>query len=469
MNSQINRLHIRDAGTIFLGFTLFILAHPAGAQPVDVPPTWGGSFTDRPRLTGNWGGLRDEMGKKGVVLDIDLTQGVGGVVSGGRNDGDAQYGGLAEYTLHLDTQKMGLWPGGFLNVQGMTNYEDNVNFDSGAFIPPDFAGILPEGKDVSGLMSLMFMQFFSTKFGVFAGKISGLAADDNAFAHNYHTQFMNTGLNLNMALDLFPFTSFGGGLVFLPWEGAVFTASAIDPHGSATNNDIGDAFEDGVVAGGEGRITIKPSGLVGHQTLGVAWSNADRLSLRQDPFNVARLLLTENFPRLGEIIDHLLEINGITPPPVVPLNTEDSTWAVYYNFDQYLWSPAGQPDEGIGIFFRFGAADKDTSPVQYTYNFGIGGKGIVPGRPFDSFGIGWSRVEISDDFVSFLRDKFDLGLDHEDAVEMYYNASLTRWLDAAFDVQVIDSALNKTLDSSTLKLDDMDTSVVLGLRVYARF
>ena len=30
--------------------------------------------------------------------------------------------------------------------------------------------------------------------------------------------------------------------------------------------------------------------------------------------------------------------------PVQPLNTESSTWAVYYNFDQYLWSPAGQSD-----------------------------------------------------------------------------------------------------------------------------
>ena len=51
------------------------------------------------------GGLRDELGKKGVVLDVDLPlQTLQGVASGGRNE-VATYWGLAEYTLNVDTQK----------------------------------------------------------------------------------------------------------------------------------------------------------------------------------------------------------------------------------------------------------------------------------------------------------------------------------------------------------------------------
>ena len=42
----------------------------AAAQPVAIPDTWGGDFWSRPRLTGGWGGFRDQMGKKGVALDI---------------------------------------------------------------------------------------------------------------------------------------------------------------------------------------------------------------------------------------------------------------------------------------------------------------------------------------------------------------------------------------------------------------
>ena len=90
------------------------------------------------------------------------------------------------------------------------------------------------------------------------GQGLGLGADDNAFAHDYHSTFLNSGLSFNMALALFPFTAYGGGLVILPWDGAVFTVSALDPSGTATNNDIGDAFQDGVLVAAEGRVTIKP-------------------------------------------------------------------------------------------------------------------------------------------------------------------------------------------------------------------
>ena len=99
---------------------------------------------------------------------------------------------------------------------------------------------------------------------------------------------------------------------------------------------------------------------------------------------------------------------------------------------------------------------------------GIGGKGVVPGRPLDTFGIGWARTEFSNNFVPFLRQQLGLGLNREDAVEMYYNASITRWLNASLDLQIIDTGLKKMLDSSN-QLADMDTAVVLGFRLYTRF
>ena len=293
-----------------LGLVLLAMAGPAHAQPVDIPATWGGDFRYRPRLTGDWGGLRDELGKKGVVLDVDLLQTLQGVASGGRNE-VATYWGLAEYTLNVDTQKLGLWPGGFLRVQGMSSFGQNINHASGALLSPNFASLLPEpGGAATGLMNLTFMQFLSKHVGVFLGKVSGLGADDNAFAHNYHTDFLNSALNLNLALALFPFTAYGGGVVLLPWDGAVFTVAALDPSGTATDNNIGDAFEDGVLVTAEGRVTITPFGLVGHQLLGGGWSNKERISLVQDPTNIGRTVLTNQFPRLvdpGPVLARFLE------------------------------------------------------------------------------------------------------------------------------------------------------------------
>ena len=145
-------------------------------------------------------------------------------------------------------------------------------------------------------MNLTFMQFLSKEFGIVAGKLYTLTGDDNAFAHNYRTTFMNTGLDFNLTLALVPFSAFGGGFVVLPWEGAQFTVSVIDPSGSPTSNDLGDAFKDGVLLAGEGRMAIKPFGLEGHQLVGFIWSNKERLSLWQDRSDVGRIFLTDGFP-----------------------------------------------------------------------------------------------------------------------------------------------------------------------------
>jgi porin len=443
----------------------------ATAQPVDIPPTWGGDFWERPRFTGDWLGHRDEMGKRGVVLDLDFLQILQGTATGGRDTG-VSYGGVAEYTLNVDTGKLGLWPGGFLRVYAMSGFGESENDDAGAIGAVNMAGLLPEPDTTTALMNLTYMQFLAKWLGVFVGKINGLDADANAFAHNYRTQFLNFGLNLNLAAATAPVSAWGGGVVVVPWEGAVFTASILDPSGTPASNDLGTIFEDGVGVGAEGRVTIKPFGLVGHQLLGGYWSNKERLTVEQDPTNVARFLLTERFPRLsdpGPVLQRILE--RFFPQllvPVQPAKTQDYTWTIYYNFDQYLWSPKTDPNKGIGVFFRFGASDGKVNPIKYTYNVGVSGNGVVPGRPFDTFGVGWSRIEFSDDFVPFLRDALHLGLDHEDAIELYYNVAVTRWLGLTVDLQIVEPGLKKTLTSSG-QLKDVDTAVVGGLRAYVRF
>ena len=187
----------------------------ATAQPYDVPPTWGGDLWSRPRLTGDWFGFRDEMGKKGVVVDIDMLQILQGTATGGRDTG-VSYGGVAEYTLNVDTGKLKLWPGGFFNVYAMSGFGDSEDRDSGAIGPVNLAAILPEPNTSTALMNLTYMQFFATWIGVFAGKLYTLQGDANDFAHNYRTQFLNGGLNFNLAAALSPISAFGGGIVLVP-------------------------------------------------------------------------------------------------------------------------------------------------------------------------------------------------------------------------------------------------------------
>src|SRR5262245_9785182 len=358
------------------GLALALLLTAPGllaAQPVDIPATWGGDFLSRPRLTGSWFGLRDELGKKGVVFDVDLLLTPQGV-AGGRNT-TAEFWGNADYTLNVDTGKLGLWPGGFLRVWADSGFGQNVFQDSGAIVPVNAAALLPApNEQTTALVQATFTQFLSKQFGLFAGKIGTLDLMTGEFAGNYKTQFLNTGLAIPMSLELVPLSAYGGGVVVLPWDWLILTAMAIDPSGTPTNNDLSQAFQDGVMVVASAKATIKPFGLVGHQGVGYMWSNKERFSLTQDPANLARALLKEQFPRLANPFGPLERILERFFPqllvPVQPANTKNSTWGMYYNFDPYLWQPAGDPKRGIGIFFTFGATDGNPTPIHYIYNAG---------------------------------------------------------------------------------------------------
>lgn len=451
---------------------LLVGAGAAVAQPVDVPPTWGGDLWTRPRLTGSWGGLRDTLGKKGVVMDVDLLLTPQDIWSGGlHNDGGLW--GNAEYTLNVDTGKLGLWPGGFFKIVGQTGFGESILADAGALVPTSTAALLPvPNEDKTALMNATFTQFLSPKFGMFVGKIFAVDGFHGEFAGDWRNQFWNIGMVIPMSLALVPLSAYGGGLVVLPWDGVVFTTMALDPRGTPNDDALDDIFDDGVSLISVLQVKVEPCGLVGHQTIGGFWSSANRLSLTQDPTNIGTLLLQDRFPALGDpgpILERILE--RFYPDLLVPAeapNYEDDTWSFFYTFDQYFWQPEGHPDRGIGAFFYFGMSDGKANPVKYSYTLGIGGKGVFSGRPNDSFGVAWARTQLSDKFVPFLRANLDLGLEHEDAVEMYYNVAVTGWLNVSFDLQIVNTALKKQRGSG-MNLKGVDTDVIGGFRTYIRF
>jgi porin len=369
---------------------------------------------------------------------------------------------------------MGLWPGGFIKIAALSGFGNSVLGDSGGTVPVNTAALVPRvGDPATGLINATFMQFLSPKFSLLAGKIDMLDLGQNGeFTGNYRTQFMNAAFDFPMTAGLVPLSAFGGGVIALPWDGVQLSALALDPNGTVMSNDFGHAFQNGVTTFAAGQVTVMPFGLVGHQGLSGMWSNVNRVSLTQDPSNIARALLDNRFPRIKDPGPILGDILGRFFPqlltPTQSLNRSNDSFGVFYNFDQYLWHLKGDQKRGIGTFFQFGVSDGETNPIKYSYSLGIGGKGVVPGRPLDSFGAGWARTEFSDKFVPFLRQQFNVGVGHEDAFEAYYNASVSQWLNATLDLQVVDPGLNKILDSSR-RLTNLDTAVVVGARLYTRF
>ena len=83
-------------------------------------------------------------------------------------------------------------------------------------------------------------------------------------------------------------------------------------------------------------------------------------------------------------------------------------------------------------------------------------------------GPGWAHTQFSDNFAPLLRARLPLGLEHEDAVEIYYDASITPCLNLTPDLQIIEPRLKKTL-GPTGGLNNVNTAIMAGLRVYIRF
>jgi porin len=459
------------ASIVLVGVILLVASVPASAQPYAVPPTWGGDFWTRPRLTGDWGGLRDDLGKKGVVFDVDVLVTPMDVLSGGKSTGGDTWGN-ADYTLNVDTQKLGLWPGGFLNISVDTSFGSALT-NSGALVPVNTATLIPKSNaHTTALMGATFMQFLSPKFGLILGKVDTLASAKLEFYGDYQTQFLNAAFNFPLTSAFVPISAFGGGVIALPTEDINISLLALGSNGTPTNNNVGDAFSKGTMVVGSGALTIKPWGLVGHQNVSVLWSSQDRFSLEQNPTNIARLLLQSQYPRLGDpgpILEQILERFFPNLGPPVPPNHESSSWAVGYAFDQYLWQPDGDPKRGIGVFFSVGASDANPNPIKYAFLAGLGGKGMVPGRPNDTFGLAFARTQFSSAFVPFLRQRLDLGLEHEDSFEAYYNLAITGWLSATADLQVVNPGLKKALNSSGASLMNVDTAVIAGIRFRVRF
>ena len=447
-----NRMKL-SAITVVLTFLFGVMfAVNVNAEGSSSDNQYSGDFWSRSTLTGDWGGLRNDLASKGVTFDINLTQIGQSVVSGGKDIG-WEYGGRGDITLNVDTGKLGLWPGGFLMLELEGNYGNSVNSDTGALMPVNTNQIFPiPGSDQLNLPALQFTQFLSPYFGVFVGKVATITSrsgDMNEFAHGKgDTQFFNTAFNVNPALLLtMPYSTLAGGMVILPTknpEEAIVNILALDGDGLANRSGFDTLFKGNTAYAIEGRIKTNFFSMTGHQVLGATYS-------------------TKNFTSLNQSLRIII--------PNLTIQEEDNSWSVYYNFDQYVYEP--KKGQGIGIFGRFGASDGNPNPVHYFYSIGVGGKGIVPGRTKDEFGIGYYYIDVSSPKLVGLLGKTRSFLGNEQGFEAYYNFAITPWMKLTPDIQVVRGAQKNELDTAggilNISKKSVDTATVIGLRLQVVF
>jgi hypothetical protein len=140
-----------------------------------------------------------------------------------------------DYRLNADTGKLGLWPGGFLNVHAMSSYGTSVNTQAGALVPVNGAALVPPAVAVdeptTALMGLTFTQFLTPWLGVFAGKIDRLVIREARLGYT-----IQVGKACRFVVDKVPVSNIGARVqkgealaVVGPSGGQIIFPAAIEP------------------------------------------------------------------------------------------------------------------------------------------------------------------------------------------------------------------------------------------------
>lgn len=438
---------------------------PAMPSLIEKLPNYAGDWLTREYLTGDWGGARTQLADQGVIFTLDLTQIIQGNAHGGKDTTNAfRYSGSVDYKLTLDTARMGLWPGGMMVLRGETQFGQAVNGKVGSLGSVNYDGLLPVPNDggITTLSEYYVMQALSEKVVVAAGKMDLTVGDDNAFAHDEKTQFMNTALRINPVLfPSAPYTTMAAGIILLPTDWLTITTFVADndPDGAVTKTGFNTAFHDRnwLSVMQEYTFKWKPFELAGHQRIGWFYTTRDFADFTGDPrfqlpspiqrvdLNPARggpFRLASSLRRIGRLRNSVLTSGGIGERP--------DDWGFYYNFDQYLYTEADDPTQGFGLFGRFGWSTGESNLVEEFYSIGLGGKGAIPSRDRDTWGLGYYMINVTDELPLVL------GVDAEQGTELFYNIEVTPWLNLTPNLQVI-------VDPGA-GFQDRDVAIVYGLR-----
>ena len=426
---------------------------PATSQPAEAPAffrlDYSGDFLTSPAMTGNWGGARTKLAEEGISFNVETLNYFQGNAHGGKSTNDAfRYGGSTDYFLQLDTGRMGLWPGGYFKVRGETRWGHGVTGQVGAISPPNFDSLLPapEPDGVTTLTEYYMMQFLSEKFGIIAGMVDlTRLPGGNEFMGDPYSQFMNTALWYNpVAFSTVPYAAMTAGGLYTVNDWLSGATLVIDANGWPTYSGFETGFHgpQGATIVQALTFKIKPFDRVGHQRINFSLSTRKRYELN----DLGRLALSgRTSPG-----DNRLNLGGIAPSrsqgllssarsglrrylfsKAIEPEKESGNWAFWYDFDQYLYNDPQDPNQGFGLFGGFGWSPGDFNQVATSYNLGVGGKGMIPTRAHDRYGVGYYYLNFSNDLPAIL------GVNAEQGVEVFYNIEVTPWLHVSPDLQVI--------------------------------
>jgi porin len=445
MTTYRRRISMRFSVNALLILSALWVTEHAVAQHAETPETsLGTGLLTGPRwsaqpLTGDWFGVRSRLAESGLTFGINVVDTFQGVLDGGRDE-DWDNGGSIYIESLFDTEKAGLWAGGFLEFRAEKQYGTFANNEAGALV--NMVGLFPEPDKSSLVVSkLLATQFVSPRLAFLIGRTDTLDGDTNNLTSGRgRTGFLRPELSFspNSILTTPYVINAVGALIVAPNPfmerpstlSLVFADPGVQPTDSGLDSDF---FEEQYYAA-EWRVPTFFMDLPGSQNVSYNYNTKEFLRLDK---------LTESF--------------------ITGTRSADSGAGVFaYNFHQYFYVKPGQDTantgydadkprlQGVGVFGRVGYSDGDVNPLNWTFSLGLAGRGLLSGRPDDTFGVAGYYIKYSDSVA----DEADAISDNSVGMEAYYNIAVTPWLHVTPDFQVFDPFLA-----------DLDVTWVAGLRM----
>jgi porin len=430
-----------------------ISAPISATQGADGQPADFASFLENLKrsnfMLGDMFGLRTWLSKYGISLAVQETSEVLGNVTGGTRRG-AQYDGLTQMVMQLDTNRGFGWYGGLFNISALQIHGQNLSADNLDTIQTA-SGI--EADRATRLWEMWYDQKFLEEDRLDI-KVGQQSVDQEFIVSQNASYFVNTMFGWP-ALPSYNMP--GGGPAYpLSALGVRFRYRPIDPinilvgvfNGSPTSNNQGDPQQTDPSGTsfplGGGRL-IMAEVQYAYPALGSMVYPGESAPLART-YRLGAWYDTESFA------DQRYDVNGV--PLASPLSNgvplqHKGNFSMYAVADQMLWRSQDDPNHTWNAFARaMGTPQSDRNFIKYSMNAGVVEHEPFRNRPDDTFGVGMGYVRVSSSIAGYDADaasyaeavdpnSFNLIRSSETYVELTYQYQMRPWWQLQPDLQYV--------------------------------
>jgi porin len=380
-------------------------------------------------LLGDGFGFRAALEDEGLSVYVSSIQFEQGVAAGGLRRAFA-WGGKFDMLAHLDSEKVGLWQGGMLDLFAESRLGQSADGFSGAFSPTNLAMFFPvPDQQITAITGLKLTQAITERSGIFFGKLNALNGDRERFLkYPLTARFWNAAFNFNLALDRYPYSTPGAGFYTAAERGPALAFLVLNSINSPRTSGLQNFGRNGVFLYSQARQETALFGLPGGLVVAGLYGSGKFTDLAPASF---------------------IEL----PTGAAAAPEKAGTWTLLGRFDQRLLVDADDPERGLGLYLQAGLGDGNPNPVRWFLSVAVCGNSGLPGRDGDTFGVGFYDLGPSAQAKSQAP-----GLRDEWGVELFYNLRILPGCHLTPDLQVIHPGLAPVANA-----------LVLGIRLKVDF